>query len=77
MEQETLSVSQFADLLGIDPARLVSVNVDRPSSTVTMVFEPMVCIEEPGGRETYVPLSQVTLEPVARIALVKRSRRRS
>ena len=38
--REHLSVSQFAELVGIDPARFNGVEVDKRSSRVTLVLEP-------------------------------------
>ena len=35
-----LSISQFSELLGIEPERLIDVTMDRLSSTVTLVLEP-------------------------------------
>jgi hypothetical protein len=35
-----LSVSQFSELLGIEPERFIGVDVDRLSSTITIVLEP-------------------------------------
>lgn len=37
-----LSISQFAELMGIDPERLVDVEVSRRSTQVTLVMEPEV-----------------------------------
>lgn len=38
--REHLSVSQFAELVGIDPARFNGVEVDKRESRVTLVLEP-------------------------------------
>ena len=38
--QTRLSISQFAELIGIEPARLIDVPLDRLSSTVTLILEP-------------------------------------
>lgn len=35
-----LSISQFSELLGIDPERLIDVTVDKASSTITLELEP-------------------------------------
>lgn len=35
-----LSISQLSDLIGIDPTRFVGLEVDRVSSTVTVIQEP-------------------------------------
>lgn len=38
--REPLSISQFCELVGIEPARFVDVEVNRRASTVTLVLEP-------------------------------------
>ena len=38
--REPVSISQFAELMGVDPARLLDVEVDRLSSRVVLVLEP-------------------------------------
>lgn len=38
--RESISISVFCDEMGIDPKRFVGVEVDRRSSTVTLVLEP-------------------------------------
>jgi len=43
--REHLSISQFSELVGIDPARFNGVEVDRRSSRVTIVLEPELCPE--------------------------------
>jgi hypothetical protein len=35
-----LSISQFCELLGLEPARFIGVDVNRQSSVVTVVLEP-------------------------------------
>jgi hypothetical protein len=36
-----MSISVFCDEMGIDPKRFVGVEVNRVTSTVTLVLEPM------------------------------------
>jgi hypothetical protein len=40
VERQPVSISQFAELMGIDPARFVGVDVERQSSRVLLVLEP-------------------------------------
>lgn len=47
-----LSISQFAELLGLDPKRFIGVDVHRPSSTIVIVQEPKeerMCGPDPTG----------------------------
>ena len=39
--REHLSISQFSELVGIDPGRFNGVEVDKRSSRVTLVLEPL------------------------------------
>jgi len=43
--REHLSISQFSELVGIDPARFNGVEVDRRYNRVTLVLEPEPCPE--------------------------------
>jgi hypothetical protein len=43
VERVPLSISQFSELVGIEPAQLISVEFSRSKSTVTLCLEP----EEP------------------------------
>jgi hypothetical protein len=48
----TLSISQLSELIGIEPERFVGLEVDRPSSTITVVLEPKeepTCGPDPTG----------------------------
>ena len=36
-----LSVSQFSELIGIEPTRFVGVEVDKQTSTIVVVLEPI------------------------------------
>jgi len=38
--REHLSISQFAELIGVEPARFLGVEVHRPQQRVTLVLEP-------------------------------------
>lgn len=40
VDRVPISISQFAELLAIEPKRLIAVEVDRRSSTVMLVMEP-------------------------------------
>jgi hypothetical protein len=40
VDRTPVSISQFAELMGIDPARFVGVEVERRSSRVLLVLEP-------------------------------------
>lgn len=47
-----LSISQFAELIGIEPERFIGVEVHRPSSTIVIVQEPIeerTCGPDPTG----------------------------
>lgn len=48
--REHLSISQFADLVGIPPARFIGVDVDRRSSRVTLVLEPEADMAQTSGQ---------------------------
>jgi hypothetical protein len=39
--REPLSISQFAELVGVEPSRLVGVEFSRRNSSVTLVLEPL------------------------------------
>ena len=45
-----LSVSQFSELLGIEPKRFIDVEVNRQTSTVTVVLEPEETADGPNER---------------------------
>ena len=38
--REPISLSQLADLLGVEPARLLAVEIDRRTQSATLVLEP-------------------------------------
>lgn len=40
VERRPISISQLAELLGVDPSRLLAVEVHRPSKTAILVLEP-------------------------------------
>jgi hypothetical protein len=41
VDREPISISQFAELVGVEPARLVDVEFSRRNSTVMLVLEPV------------------------------------
>jgi len=51
VERRPVSVSQFSELMGIEPARLVDVEFSRRQSSVVLVLEPEeVDVHLPDGR---------------------------
>lgn len=50
-----LSISQFSELLGIEPERLLDVEVSRQSSTITLVLQPKEADETHGPDATGHP----------------------
>lgn len=40
VERKQVSISQLAELVGVDPARLIDVDVHRPSQTAVLILEP-------------------------------------
>lgn len=40
VDRQPMSLSQFSDLLALDPKRVIAVEVDRQASTVVIVLEP-------------------------------------
>lgn len=53
VERTPISISQFCELLAIEPARFVGVEVNRRASTVTLVLEP--CEDDGIQRERTPP----------------------
>lgn len=40
VERQIVSISQLAELVGVDPARLIAVDINRPAKTATLILEP-------------------------------------
>lgn len=65
VERIPVSVSQFCELLALDPARFVGVDVDRAHSTITILQKP-----NPMSDEFLIPPpSNVTVEHEHRVRL--------
>jgi hypothetical protein len=61
VERQPVSISQFAELMGIDPARFIGVDVQRHSTRVVLILEPdEETVRAPlGSRVSRVPGSGV------------------
>lgn len=53
--RQSLSIGQFADLLGIEPSRLNGVEVDLRKSAVVLVLEP----EDRKPEDAHKPMKRV------------------
>jgi hypothetical protein len=40
VERKLISLSQLCELVGVDPDRLIDVDVHRPSKTAQLILEP-------------------------------------